>query len=161
MEKESDSAESFQLSPIATTIIVVVAANWLMFFATSMYFGGDALGTIPSQQGFVVESHGNETAVSEKVWLFSLYYPFATLTISPIILLLLFATQLHKTKSSGPARYFVILFLLLWAAGWYYSIIRKGGRSIHDYINMDTSQQQEHKGSASFHTAEQATGEQQ
>jgi hypothetical protein len=125
----------FRQAPIRTTAAAVAFVNWFVFFAVSYWWiGGDAIGTTPSTQGFVVTSHGRTTSVTESVWLFSLLYPLATLTLTPMLWLSLAATQLYRIK--GRARLFIIIFVGIWVIGWYFAAIRDGGRSLHDYHVM-------------------------
>ena len=44
-----------------------------------LYLDGDAVGILPSQEGFVVTHQGTRTAVSAAAWGFSLYYGTASL----------------------------------------------------------------------------------
>src|SRR5437660_9499316 len=64
--------------PILGTLGILTFLNWFVFFGVGMYLHGDALGTLPSRDGFVLSSHGHHTPVSESVWLFSLIYSRAT-----------------------------------------------------------------------------------
>lgn len=125
------------LAPALKALAAVAFVNWFVFFTVSISIGGAALGTTPSQHGFVVTSHGHETAVTERVWLFSLYYPLATLALTPIVFFLVGLTQLHRLKR--PFRVFIALFVLVWASGWYYALIRDSSHSIRDYLNMKSS----------------------
>ena len=131
---EPSLKELLQYQPIRKVLAAVAFVNWLVFFAVSINIGGDAIGTTPSQQGFVVKSHGKETAVTEDEWLFSLYYPLGTLTLTPLFILPLAATQL---KIREKRRYFILIIFLAWATGWYYALIRDGSHSIIDYLNLN------------------------
>ena len=131
---ESSFKEQFRQTPIRMILTVITVVNWFIFFAVSIIIGGDAIGTTPSQQGFVVTSHGDETLVTEGVWLFSLYYPLMTLAITPLVFLCLVASELPLLKKR--TRYFTLIFLIIWATGWYYALIRDSNHSILDYLNM-------------------------
>ena len=72
-------------SPVLGMLFVLSFLNWFLFFAVSMYLHGDALGTVPSRDGFVVTSHGHHTAVSQSAWVFSLFYSGATVKLTPAI----------------------------------------------------------------------------
>jgi hypothetical protein len=122
-------------SPVLGALVLISFLNWFVFFGTSLYFGGDALGTLPSRDGFVVTSHGHQTVVSETVWRFSLFYSGATLLATPLIWLTFgvreFGSQLKQAR-----RWKALLicgFLLVWIVGWYSSIGSSLSRSIHDW----------------------------
>lgn len=100
----------------------------------TLWIGFDAIGTTPSTQGFVVTSHGHTTAVSEGVWRFAPYYPLATLTLSPAIMLLILASELHRVPR--PVGIIGPIFVLIWCVGWYAAIFRDGSRWIRDYCAM-------------------------
>src|SRR5205809_1588579 len=70
-ENDASSTGLFRRAPVLTTLALIAFVNWCVFFGVSMHFGGYALGIRPSTDGFVVKSHGHKTAVTEKVWLFS------------------------------------------------------------------------------------------
>jgi hypothetical protein len=136
---QSDSfVDRFWESPVCVFVCILLGAKWVVFVAISIAIGGDSIGVLPTEQGFVVESHGRETAVSEATWLFSLYYPLATLTLTPLFFLLLMLTRAWKPAhgESRRVRIAVVVFLLLWAAGWYTALFRDAGQSIVDYANM-------------------------
>ena len=139
--RESKRAEEvsderlFQRAPVRTTLAAVAFVNWFLFFAVTISLGGDAIGTTPSTQGFVVKKGARITRVSERVWVFSLVYPLATLCLTPVAWMLLGATQFHRLKGRGE-RIAVVMFVLIWCTGWYYAMARDGGRSIQDYCSM-------------------------
>jgi hypothetical protein len=105
-----------------------------VFAGVSLTIGGDSIGTLPSKQGFVVTSHGNETVVSERTWLFCLFYPAATLSLSPLLIVPFFATEV--SFSNRRARYFAIGLACLWYLLWFWSILSAAIDSWIDYVNM-------------------------
>lgn len=135
-----DATDLFRDAPVRTILTVIAGVNWFVFFNLTIYLGGDAIGTTPSQQGFIVTTHGRETAVTEGVWLFSLYYPLATLTLSPFVVFLLALSQLFRLKSLRGYFFWIFvfwIFVLTFATGWYYTVIRDASHSILDYLNMN------------------------
>ncbi|HZN67908.1 MAG TPA: hypothetical protein VFB66_21665 [Tepidisphaeraceae bacterium] len=128
---------------VPATFVVVFFLNWLVFFATSVWIGGTALGTTPSKDGFVVEEKGRKTPVSEGVWLFSLAYPAATLTLSPAVMIGVGMWTIWKGRSfahlSRRARFFIVAFLLFWAAGWYMAVSRDALHSYNDWRRLRSS----------------------
>jgi hypothetical protein len=123
----------FRQAPLRTILFLVVFVNWFVCAAVSIAIGGDAIGTTPSHQGFVVTSHGRETPVCEGIWLFSLCYSLATFALMPPAVFLLAATPLHRLK--GAPRYLIVILVVLWVTGWYCAVIRNGGHSILDYLS--------------------------
>ena len=118
---------SFKDIPVLGTLALIAFINWFVFFAVSIYLGGDATGTLPSQDGFILTSHGRHTAVSESTWVFSLYYSSATLLLTPGIVSLFVAGVLWKNRKEikwpkWPARLFLVIFFVAWSYGWYLSI---------------------------------------
>jgi len=133
--KESPSHETqFSRAPIVTSLALIAFINWFVFFGVSMYVGGDAIGIKPSTDGFVVKSHGNRTPVTERVWLFSLVYPYCTLMLSPAIIFLFAARQKVLRKVATPMRWLIIGFVCLWAYMWCGSITKSFMRSLSDYM---------------------------
>lgn len=136
MQTTDRSSENIlNTSPVLGALLLISSLNWFVFFGTSIYLGGDALGTLPSRNGYVVTSHGHQTAVSERVWQFSLFYSGATLLVTPAIWLTFavrqFASQLQQTR-----RWKALLicgFVLVWVIGWYSSIGSSMSRSINDW----------------------------
>ncbi len=131
---ETTSLYSFGERRFAFVLMYGVVINWFVFFAVTLWIGGDAIGTTPSTQGFVVTSHGRTTAVSEGVWKFALYYPLATLTLSPAIILLISASELHRVPR--PVGIIGPIFVLIWCVVWCAAFIRDGSQSIRDYRAM-------------------------
>jgi hypothetical protein len=125
-------------SPILGTLFVVSFLNWLLFFTISMYLHGDALGTYPSRDGFVVKSHGHFTPVSEPVWVFSIFYSGATVMLTPAIWIAsaarMFSGQLRHAKLI--ARFGIPVFIVVWCLGWYSSIGSSFRRSVEDWQRL-------------------------
>ena len=132
--RQPNAADMIRQAPIRCALAALAFINWIVFFVISMRIDGDAIGVMPSKQGFVVVSHGGETVVSEGTWLLSLYYPLATLSLTPLLVFLLGATQLPRLKI--PLRYLIVGFVCIWAVGWYFWIIWGASRSIIDYLQM-------------------------
>jgi hypothetical protein len=128
-------------SPIVGGLVIIVAVNWFLFFGISMYLGGDAVGTFPSKDGFIVISHGRHTVVSEQAWVFSLFYSAATLLLSPLVVLLFGALQTRRQTGNmkWPVKLFVGVFLLVWFVGWYSSIGGSVLRSRKDWQKLKHS----------------------
>lgn len=114
--------------PILGIIGIVVFLNWFVSAFLNAILGGDALGTFPSKDGFMLNSHGHHTSVSEPLWLFSLYYAGATVTLTPIILLIvasrLFARGIQEEhiRTKCLLCTFIVLFLLTWETSIFRSI---------------------------------------
>jgi uncharacterized membrane protein YadS len=131
----------FKKSPVLGTLLLLSVLNWFVFFGVSMYLGGDAVGILPSHDGFVVKSHGHHTPVSESAWVFSLIYSSATLLLTPLIWLL-FAAREHGKRwkeAKWPIKLFVAGFLLVWILRWYSSIGRSFLHSLEDWQKLKQS----------------------
>ena len=117
-------------SPVLGTLLFLSVLNWFVSAGISIHLGGDAVGILPSRDGFVVKSHGHHTAVSESAWVFSLYYSTATLLLTPLIWLLFAARAFGRRwmEAKGLMKWFIIAFLLVWFVGWYSGI---GGSFLH------------------------------
>lgn len=106
--------------------------NWFVFFGVMMYLGGDAVGVLPSHDGFIVKSHGNRTAVSEGVWVFSLYYSTFSLLAFPAVMIPFGIYEVIKRGAQLKWKWLIVLFLLVWTVGWFGSI----GSAFHNsYID--------------------------
>jgi hypothetical protein len=125
-------------TPILLSLLLITFVNWFVFAGISMYLGGEAVGILPSTDGFMVTSHGHRTVVSEPVWVFSLFYSTATLLLSPLIVLLFFVLQTRgrPAKVKWPMKLFVGAFLLVWFVGWYSSIGSSFLRSLEDWQKL-------------------------
>lgn len=128
-------------SPVLGTLFVFSFLNWFLFAAITMYLRGDALGTFPSRDGFVVTSHGHRTAVSQSAWVFSLFYSGATLMLTPAIWIAS-AARLFGGRWSH-AKWFtrlgVPLFIAIWCLGWYSSVGGSFRRSVEDWQKLNES----------------------
>lgn len=136
----ADDSDTFRKAPILTGLFLLSFLNWFVFFAVSMWLHGDALGTLPSRDGFIVTSHGRHAAVSEGAWLFSLYYSAATLLVTPAVWLIFgvrsFWMQRPGQKVKWSMKIFLALFLIVWFVGWYSSIGSSFLRSHADWQKM-------------------------
>ena len=140
-EEPASQESQFKRAPIAASLALIALINWFVFFGISAHIGGDALGVRPSADGFVVNSHGNRTVVTEQVWLFSLIYPYCTLMLSPAAMLLIAVRQKALQKVATPKKWLIIGFIGLWALGWYGSITKSFALSLSDYKNFKHSSQ--------------------
>ncbi len=127
--------DTVKVSPVLGTLLVMSVLNWGAFAGVSIYLGGDALGTLPTRDGFIVTSHGRHTVVSESTWKFSLYYSGATLLLTPSIWILFAALQFRGrvNKSNRIMALLIGGFVLFWAVGWYSGIGHSLLRSIDDF----------------------------
>jgi hypothetical protein len=130
--------EFVRQSPILGSLFIVSFLNWFLFFAINMYLHGDALGTYPSRDGFVVKSHGHFTPVSESMWVFSLFYSGTTVMVTPAIWIAsaayMFSAQLRHTKLI--ARLGIPVFIVVWCLGWYSSVGSSFRRSVEDWQRL-------------------------
>jgi len=132
------SEDFFKKSPVLGTLLLLSVLNWFVFAGISIYLGGDAVGILPSRDGFVVKSHGHHTAVSESAWVFSLFYSAATLLLTPLIWLLFALRTLgHRwKKAKWSLKLFIGIFLTVWVVGWYSSIGRSFYHSWEDWLKL-------------------------
>jgi hypothetical protein len=137
------SSDFLKTSPVLGTLFLISFLNWFVFFGVSMYFGGDALGTLPSKDGFVVTSHGHHKVVSPSVWQFSLFYSGATLLGTPLIWLA-FAARQFAGRAKQVKRWKALLicaFIVVWVVGWNSSIGSSIRRSIEDWKMYERHEQ--------------------
>jgi hypothetical protein len=120
--------------PIHGALLVASWFNWFLFFAFSMYWGGDAIGVLPSRDGFILKSHGHHTIVSETVWVISLFYGAATLLGTPSIWISFFARGFlkYRPKSKWYAKLGIGLFITIWCLGWFGGV---GGDFVKSYMD--------------------------
>ncbi len=132
----SSIQEMFRTSPVLSVLALIAFINWFVFSGISAHFGGEAIGIVPSFEGFVVTSHGSKTGVTESVWLFSLIYPYCTLMLTPAVFFL-YGSR-FKFLRSAPAlvRWLVRAFLCVWVIGWYGFITEAFVRSVNDYQSL-------------------------
>ena len=133
------SLEDFvKQSPVLGTLVLVSFLNWFVCFGINIYLHGDAVGTFPSRDGFVVKSHGHYSPVSESVWLFSLYYSAATKLITPAIWIVA-AVRIFRGRLRQPKwliRLAIVAFVIVWCLGWYSNIGRSFRRSLEDWQTL-------------------------
>ncbi len=141
----ASTSSLFKNSPIWGTLASIAFINWFVFAGISIHLGGDAIGTLPSQDGFILTSHGRHTAVSESTWGFSLYYSTATLLLTPAIIALAIGRFWWVHRKEVDAGWFkvawlkklaVILFVTVWCIGWYGSIGHSFLKSRADWIYL-------------------------
>jgi hypothetical protein len=138
-ETATDSNDSpFFHSPVLATLAAVAFINWFVFIAISICLGGNAIGTLPSQDGFILTSHGRHTAVSEFTWVFSLYYSAATLLGFPAIFILFGGKQYLRRPRKGKwyLKLLVAAFLTVWCVGWFGGVGRDFLESRADWIHL-------------------------
>jgi hypothetical protein len=120
MSSYSSIDDFLKASPKFGLLGLLAFLNWFLCAGINMYFGGDALDTLPSRDGFALISHGHYTAVSESVWLFSLIYSGASLLLTPIIVLSVVGwmsrDKLKKAKS--PLKWIISGFIFAWLVLW-------------------------------------------
>jgi hypothetical protein len=133
------SLEDFvKQSPVLGTLLLLSFMNWFVCFGINIYLHGDAVGTFPSRDGFVVKSHGLYSPVSESVWLFGLFYSAATKLITPAIWIAaavrIFRGRLAQPRwLTGPA---LCAFVGVWCFFWYSSVGRSFHRSLEDWQTL-------------------------
>jgi hypothetical protein len=132
---QSSDGISFKGKPVLGALVLIAFVNWFVFFGIDMYLGGDAVGILPSKEGFVLKDHGRRTPVSKSVWVFSLYYDTATLLGSPAIIIPIVLWQLREKRKTTkwPMQLFVGLFLVVWITGWFGGIGSDFLRSCADW----------------------------
>jgi hypothetical protein len=125
---------------ILGSLAVAAFVNWFVFFGIDMYLGGEAIGTLPSQQGFILTDHGHHIVVPETKWVFSLYYSAATLLLTPAIILL--AVGIHswprRREGEWPKKLLVGAFITVWCIGWFGGIGHDFLKSRADWKNLKT-----------------------
>ncbi len=142
MSSEADVNERQRKVPrLFTALVILAVINWFVFFGVSMHLGGDSMGVVPSVDGFVLESHGHKTLVTEKVWISSLIYSSATLALTPLAFFTAAAFQgafkKEKFRNVPPwKRWLVILFACVWTLGWYGGITKSFLRSFRDFEGL-------------------------
>jgi hypothetical protein len=136
--KISNLQDFVKQSPFLGTLFVVSFLNWFLWFGINLYLHGDALGTIPSRDGFTVKSHGHFTPVSESVWVFSLFYSGATMLLTPAIWIGAAARMIggRLQQPKWFIRLGMVAFILVWCLGWYASIGRSFRRSVEDWQTL-------------------------
>src|SRR5258705_165406 len=134
----SPNGDWLKEAPILGILFILSFVNWFLFAAINIYLGGDALGTLPSRDGFVVTSHGHHKAVSESAWIFSLFYSGATVLLTPLIWLSFAVRHFgrHLKRARWHTRLLIFGFIFVWCVGWYSSIGSSMRRSIDDWQKL-------------------------
>lgn len=136
---ESSKGISFEGKPVLRALFIIAFVNWFVFFGISMHLGGDAVGVLPSKEGFVLKEHGRRTPVSESAWAFSLYYSTASLLGTPAIIIpvALWQLNIEKKKAKPHVKLLVGFFVSLWAVLWFSSIGSSFCRSYVDWQKLE------------------------
>jgi hypothetical protein len=127
---EDSSAKSnlgLEEMPIHGALLILSWFNWFVYMAFNLYWGGDAAGTLPSRDGFILTSHGHHTTVSETVWVISLFYGAATLLGTPAIWISFGVRYLWehrkediwRKRGAWYKKAGIGLFITLWCIGWF------------------------------------------
>jgi hypothetical protein len=135
---ESSAGISLKGKPILGALVLIAFVNWFVFFGISMYLGGNATGVLPSQEGYVLKSHGNRRTVSESTWVFSLFYSTASLLGTPAIILpiVLWKLNMQKQNAKPQVKLLVGLFVSLWVVLWFSGIGSEFYRSCNDWQKL-------------------------
>lgn len=134
--------DSFAIGGFLLILGALSLFNWILCAIVYMVLGGDAIGVLPSQDGFVVIGHGHRSTVSEPVWLFSLFYSGATLMVTPLVWSSCLIYGMLKFPEMGKKRpkwwqiLLVCIFLIGWTIGWGWDIGSSVYDSIHDWHNL-------------------------
>ena len=86
-------------TPVCSVLALMVFINWFICGIVAVFLGGDALDTLPSEEGFVVSSHGVTTEVTESVWVISLTYSYLTIGFTPMLLSMYFMHNLLRNAA--------------------------------------------------------------
>jgi hypothetical protein len=133
--------------PLHGALLILSWFNWFVFAAFSIYWGGDAIGTLPSRDGFILTSHGHHTNVSKTVWVLNLFYGAATFLGTPAIWFSYAARYLWKHRKEdvwrkGGAWYKkagIGLFITVWCIGWFGGMGNDFLKSYTDWKNLKPS----------------------
>jgi hypothetical protein len=125
-------------SRLGQLLALLSVLNWFALFGVSMYFHGDAIGTLPSKDGFTVTSHGHHTPVTESEWLFSLFYGGFTLLATPAFWIIygFVAFMRENDRAITAKRLLVVGFVILWSCLWFPGIGGRMYRSYKDWQNL-------------------------
>ena len=130
-----DLRQLYREAPVLTVLAAAGLTSFAGFLLLNRILGGDAAGTLPSQQGFVVDDRGTLTPVSEGTWLFSLCCSVASNVLGHLPLLVLLAvTQRHRLRTLK--HYFMAAFLVMWQVGWTWIWLRDGIPSLLDWLRL-------------------------
>ena len=102
----------------------------------SLKVGGDSIGVLPSQSGFIVTSHGHQTEVSEGLWLFSLIYPALSLLAFYSIGLLVAVKPKLLGKVPDKHRWKIRLATFCWWLLATVSLINNVVKSLTDWLSL-------------------------
>jgi hypothetical protein len=125
-------------APVRFTLLGCIFLNWFVCGFISLRIGGFAIGITPSTQGFVVKDHGHFTTVSKPIWLFSLFYPAATLLFTHLATLFLGLSLIRGLFRRRSPYLPFMLFTSPFFVPLAYSIIGDCCRSLLDYWHMNT-----------------------
>jgi len=125
----------YRATPKFTAVALFLVINWFVFFNVSIYLGGDAFGTLPHKAGFVLESHGDTTKVSEGVWFFSLCYSFLTLGFTHLIVFIFLAYNFFRDYLPL-ARWLIIVNCCIPGSVFLFLVARELYFSLHSYFAM-------------------------
>jgi hypothetical protein len=128
--------EWWAMAPRRFTLLACIIGNLAVCIGVSLLIGGVAMGTTPSSQGYFVADHGHFVRVTERVWLFSLFYPAATLLMTPLAIGLLLASFNRGPFKGRMIR--IALFASLWYVPWAYANIRDTSRSALDFWHLNS-----------------------
>jgi hypothetical protein len=129
--------EIWRMHPIAGGCMAFVVLNWLLFAGMSIHFGGFAVGMRPSVDGFVLVDHGRRTPVSPSVWLLNLIYGGATLTLTPLIGIVLIRTFAKELWAGDRTLIWaVVCIFLIWLIGWEWGVVGGFVASIRDWSKL-------------------------
>lgn len=85
---------------VATAVIVIGVANFVIFAAESLALGGDALNGHATGGHYYLASHGKLTEVSQAVWTLNRIQAIVTLVSSPFVLIYLALLNFYIVPSS-------------------------------------------------------------
>jgi hypothetical protein len=125
-------------APRRFTLLIFIILNWAVCGCTSYMVGGDAIGTMPSAQGYVVKTQGHFTTVSESVWYFSLVYPATTFLLTPLAIVLVVAALLRGVFKGRPPFFRAALLFCPIYLPLAYTIMRDTLRSALDAWRLDS-----------------------
>jgi hypothetical protein len=133
-----DSAAPWRRHPVAGWLGAAAMINFLVFFGISSAMGGDALGILPSRDGFVLKSHGQKTAVSQGAWVCNLFYCGGTLLLTPLIVFgaLALSGWFRSRGERTSHRWIVCCFLAIWMIAWEWGIGSALYRSTRDWFEL-------------------------
>lgn len=159
-EAKADPGFGLKDMPIHGTLAILSWFNWFVYMAFSLYWGGDAIGILPSQDGFILKSHGHHTTVSETVWVISLFYGAATLLGTPAIWISFFVRGFLKHRKEDAWRRSgawykkagIGLFITVWCLGWFGGVGGNVIKSYKDWKNLKPSAIPEHRAQPSTNT---------